>query len=373
MKEFNNPLPINQLLITGASTRETIYRLEDNVSHQEDTVLTARESENTLGGAGICNVIAFARTGVSDNLSFYTVVGGINTIPDNDALFIVKNLADRNISTELQIHTGNTEKTVIYLSGSNGDKKRGFRHAQNDGSVLRNNLEINSHLISALEDNKIVVASSFQAEKVSEMARIHKNIHGEDSTFIWTINEESARTVANNSSVQNTLNMGGIDIICMSEKEREIIDNSGENTQFLDGVSIEVITQGKDGCKIVDRSCGKIETYNIPAFCSSDKTVNDNGAGEAHHANFLATYLACQEIFKLHPNSPSREKVLLTAGHIANLAGFLKVQENDSLNFPSLDYNQIISDIMFSEYSPEEIAQQAYRKHEDKKFHQQLR
>jgi sugar/nucleoside kinase (ribokinase family) len=365
MIELREPHKIDTLLVTGSVSREITYKLGGGKKHQEDAVLNAHAVEQTIGGAGVCNAFALERTGLAENISLHTVLGSENERLDTDAQFIIESLSDKNIHLDAQLLEGSTEKTVIFLSGTDGDPKRGFRLTDHDGIVLREKFNTKK-LRRSLIENPLVVASSFEPEKIAELASIHTVLQGEDGVFVWTINDETAQHINSDRYIQEILKRGAVDILCMSESEKATIESEQSAQDFLQGVSIQLITNGRNGCTIIDN---REEIYSIPAFDRVNEVINDNGAGEAHHANFLATYFACTRVMQTHTDPRLRARVLQTAGSIANLAGYLKVQQPDSLWFPSIDYNLVFNDIMQNKYTPQDIARRAYMVHENNSIH----
>lgn len=337
------------ILVIGSSCSEVTYTLPEGIGHQEDATLTAFHEEQTFGGAGLCNSLALARTNIG-SVQLLTPVGGKNGQPDTNAQLIKNYITNNDIAFYPQLQKSTTEQTVVFLSGVTNDSKRAFRLLNSNGSLARDTFKITDDVRLLLRINPVIMVSSLKASIVAQLAREFHSLNTlPKKLFIWTINHDSANAICHDKDIQNVLQEGLIDVLLMSQTERSMI-----NPFLLSQVKLEVITKGEKGCEVIDRSSNPSQHIIIPAFSHTDHVVNDNGAGEAHHANFIATILT--SMTEGEHSRTLRKRILETAGNIGNLAGYVKVLQPHSLWFPSFCFQSVHKEIVRSVKTPREIA-----------------
>lgn len=366
--ELRPNFKINKKLVFGSASVEKIYRLAPGTRHESDSTLTIYPVEDTFGGSGLNNAIASARTRVLSEISFSTVCGSNNQgYPDREYASIAKFLESEGINFLPNFIQGQTEQSVIILSGEKNDSKRGFRPTDQAGQLLRDKFVVGSSDIELASKYPLVVASSFSPKEITNLAGGYKQARGHDNgLFIWTINKESAEKIKDSQDVQN--NLRNIDVMFMSDREYQTINQDKTASHNLDKIDTIVVTMGAKGCFVRSHLNRSRFEYLIPSFEPLERVVNDNGAGEAHHNNFLATITTVHEALANNTDLALKMSVMETAARAGNLAAFIKIQQEHSLWYPALDFNLIREELLKGVRSPEEITNLAYSQFLDTKL-----
>ena len=360
--ELSHNYSIDKKLVVGSASVEKIFRLTDGQRHESDATLNISAVEETYGGSGLCNAVASARTGVLNEIDFITVGGEVNGRPDLESQNISQYLHSQGIKVRFQYHPGKTEQSLIVLSGADDDPKRGFRMTDPNGTLLRDKFKILPNVIDQAATYPLVVASSFHPEVVANFATNYKDARGEkDGIFVWTINKDSASIIKENQYIHQALQSRAIDVMFMSNREYKTINQTTSGQKSLDAVDTIVVTRGSEGCFVRSRLKKTTFEYTTPSFGHAE-VLNDNGAGETHHNNFLATLTAVHEQLTTEADLQFKMDVINTAAQIGNLAAFIKIQQEQSLWFPNLNFNLIRDELIRGSKSPKAIADMAFHK-----------
>jgi sugar/nucleoside kinase (ribokinase family) len=162
--------------------------------------------------------------------------------------------------------------------------------------------------------------------------------------------------IKDNQNVQQVMQTGAVDIMFMSDREFQTIVKTQEGQKSLDAVDTIVVTKGSEGCFIRSHLKSTTFEYTTPSFARITSVRNDNGAGETHHNNFLATFTAVHPELRGNADLKFKMDVIHTAARIGNLAAYIKIQQDQSLWFPDLDFNLIRDELIKGSASPEDIA-----------------
>ncbi len=370
MKNLEAVITPNQdrTLVLGAATIESTFKLIPGTHHEPDTTLTIVPVEKSYGGSGLCNALAYNRTGIAMT-DLVTTGATVNGVPTPESLDIKEFLKKNAITPSIQWHNGVTEQTLIILSGCDDDPKRGFRTAQSEGTLLREFFFVDDQLRKKIVDYPLLIASSFGPKIILKLAELYKSQNNDSKTlFAWALNKESADNIGKDKSIQESILNGNIDIMFMSSNEQASILSHLGAIGPIDKIRTIVVTKGSAGCSIRDRLNGHTIELDIPIFDVPKYIKNDNGAGEAHHMNFLATLYTSQDLLSDYPNKTFRARVIEIAGNIGNLASYLKIQHPESLWFPSLDFTLLDEEIKNDKLSPKEIAKKVYERYLDSTY-----
>ncbi len=361
--ELGATSPINSKLVIGSASLEKVFRLKPGQHHQRDTTLDIYPVEDTFGGSGLCNAVASTRTGVLEDITFITV-GGMDSKgnPDEGIRQITNFTKDCGIVTKPQFLAGPTEQSWIILGDGTNDPKRGFRLNCPNGESLRNQFSPTENILQEASKHPLVVASSFPAEKILELAKCYKRRR--DGFFVWTINQDSAEVINKSPLIHEGLSAGFVDIMFMSEREYNAITRNHKALTCLEGVDTLVITKGAKGCYVRSHLNRTPFEYTVPSFHQVDRVINDNGAGETQHNNFLATITSLQKDLA-KADRESKLNIVHAAARIGNMAAYIKIQQPKSLWFPQLNF-PLIRKQLLNGTTPERVTELAYLEHQER-------
>ncbi|KXK26533.1 MAG: hypothetical protein TR69_WS6001000538 [candidate division WS6 bacterium OLB20] len=275
--------------VLGSSTIETSLFLPEGHGYSPDVTSPMQGEVVTVGGSGACNALALQATG-EQNIDFITVGGVTDEGYDHGAQSISRYMERKGIRVYQQPHAGTTEKVYMIISGNPEQPKIGVKHTD-----LRDRFQVTNDVRSRVTHADLVVASAFSPDVIAEVADGYRQANT-DGVFAWTLNESSAEAIAQSYNYDDTIisraiQGGRVSVMLASRNESATIDTHNMRASVLAGVPVILETRGADGVAVSYRN-GNSYTLEIPT--KPARKVNDNGAGEACHANFFACTDECQ-------------------------------------------------------------------------------
>jgi sugar/nucleoside kinase (ribokinase family) len=316
----------------GSSCIEFITGKDDFV---RDGMTTLDLHEQVPGGAGLCNALALTETGLSKNISLYTVLGESNITPgiaDGHGQEILSYAKQKGIDVQFQTTSQvPTEFNIVMLDPKDG-VKYGARIAK-DGMLAREFFESESFLQNQTNssDQVFVLSSLSPLTGMELFTRIEKMRPG--SLKIWSLNNSTAKELAEGPITKPGPFNINADILMMNENEFECFESIRHPA--LKSVKIVLVTLGDNGSKVyLNKGGGSFDALTAPSY--EVKSINTNGAGEAMHANFLGSFLKLMGDESLTSNR--LPDIIQTSLCIGNYAAALKVSktESSSLYFPDI-------------------------------------